>query len=106
MEQISHADNLNPSTLSNLQKRVRNEFIPMVRTLRQINEDIINGDFKLKDLFHGVQVEMIGFLSSLDDPLIMGSGLLRSRVLELMFEYLKEVNRQAKNLARVDHPLG
>ena len=101
---MGHADNLDPTTINDLRERVRNEFIPMVRTLRRINEDINNGDFKLKDLFHGVHVQMTGFLNSLDDPYIMGTGFLRSRFFELMFEYLKQVNRLAKDLARVDHP--
>ena len=97
------AVNLTLTEIGQLRGRVENQLLPMITTLRQKNEGP-DGDFKQKDLFHNVHVEIRSYLTSLDDPLIMGERILRQRIFTRLYNYLKQVNRDAEELAKVYHP--
>lgn len=104
VEQMRTADNLSLTDIGHLRGRVGNEFLSMITTLRQNNEGP-NGDFRLKDLFHQVHVEISSYLFMLDDPDIMGNRTFRTRIFNNLYDYLRQVNRDAEALANVHHPL-
>lgn len=89
------SDDLQLTDITQLRERVQSQFIPIIITLRQENEEP-NGDFRLKDLFKRVHVQMLGFLSLLNDLDMMGEKTLRKRSFHTLLNYLREVNREAE----------